>query len=281
VEYRAVGEVVWLTTIEPGGAVVATERSIPGLERGQSYEFRVRAENEIGNGDWASIAGVAPDVPAPPSDLRATAASGHIGVIRLSWDAPVSLDGELAVIGYVIQQSSNGEDWATIGESDDNSTTTTYYVTELPRSGEGYWFRVAAQNGLPNIADSQWDFAAVATPVNPYGFTGGVEGLKATAGSVPEQVLIAWAAPDDTGGYPVYDYVVQYRKVPDGGDTENPWETWSDGMSSNRAVLVTGLMSGGRYIFRVKAVTVALPHALDAPDNPNEVWKESEEVIVG
>lgn len=61
-------------------------------------------------------------------------------------------------------------------------------------------------------------------------------------------VTLSWLPPADDHGWPVTDYVVQYR--PAGGE----WSTFADGASTTTAATITGLSNGRCYEFAVYAV---------------------------
>jgi hypothetical protein len=71
--------------------------------------------------------------------------------------------------------------------------------------------------------------------------------LTASAGN--RAVRLTWLAPVSNGGAAISDYVVQ--RSGDGGRT---WWTINDGVSTARAVTVSGLTNGNRYGFRVVAL---------------------------
>ena len=59
---------------------------------------------------------------------------------------------------------------------------------------------------------------------------------------------LAWLAPTSNGGSAVTDYIIQ--RSPNG---TTGWVTISDGVNTNTAYTVTGLVNGTRYYFRVCA----------------------------
>ena len=71
--------------------------------------------------------------------------------------------------------------------------------------------------------------------------------LIATAGD--GEIAATWSAPGYDGGSSITDYTVQYSD--DAGAT---WTTFSDGVSTTRAVTITGLANGSTYKIRVAAV---------------------------
>lgn len=71
--------------------------------------------------------------------------------------------------------------------------------------------------------------------------------LVATAGD--GEIAATWSAPGYDGGSSITDYTVQYSD--DAGVT---WTTFSDSVSTTRAVTITGLANGSTYKIRVAAV---------------------------
>ena len=71
---------------------------------------------------------------------------------------------------------------------------------------------------------------------------------------IPEehQVVLTWSEPLNPGISPINDYIVQYSS--DGGLT---WITFVDGVTTNVSSIVTGLVNGTSYLFRVAAVNAA------------------------
>ena len=60
-------------------------------------------------------------------------------------------------------------------------------------------------------------------------------------------VALSWTAPA-TGGRPITDYVIQYRRA-----SVATWSTFADPVSSATTATVTGLIGGANYLFRVVA----------------------------
>lgn len=71
--------------------------------------------------------------------------------------------------------------------------------------------------------------------------------LVGTSGD--SQVSLSWSAPTENGGAAITDYVVQYSS--DGGSI---WETFSRSASVVTSAVVTSLLNGTSYLFRVAAV---------------------------
>lgn len=77
-----------------------------------------------------------------------------------------------------------------------------------------------------------------------------VPGAPRTLVAAPRNasVVLSWAAPVSNGGAVITDYVVQFRRT---GTTA--WTTFADGVRSTRSAVVTGLVNGRGYQFRVSA----------------------------
>jgi Fibronectin type III domain len=65
-------------------------------------------------------------------------------------------------------------------------------------------------------------------------------------------VRLTWAPPLSNRGAAITDYVIQRARSRTG-----PWRTVRDGVSTARAVRVTGLVAGTRPFFRVAARNAA------------------------
>ena len=109
--------------------------------------IRTDTSAEIANGTDAIPACVTPA--SPPRTL--TAATGASGQIKLSWASPLS-NGGAPISDYIVQRSPTGTSgWVTI--TDGVNTATTYTVTGLT-NGTRYYFRVLAKNVAGNSAVS-------------------------------------------------------------------------------------------------------------------------------
>ena len=142
-EYELDGSGTWIST---GGT--ATRHTVTGLNNGQTYTFRVRAVNALGNGAVVTLqatpspptgggggGGPRITVPSAPRNLLA---GGGDGQVTLTWEAPED-DGGSAITDYEVRIDGKGR-WISIG-----STDTTHTVTGLV-NGQVYVFQVRAVN---------------------------------------------------------------------------------------------------------------------------------------
>ena len=160
-EYEQDGSGIWIST---GGT--ATSHTVTGLNNGQTYMFRVRAVNTLGNGAVVTLeatpspstgrgggGGPRITVPSAPRNLLA---EGGDGQVKLTWEAPED-DGGSEITDY--QYRINGRNpWTSIG-----STQTTHTVTGLV-NGTAYVFEVRAVN---RIGRGRASNRAEATPMAP------------------------------------------------------------------------------------------------------------------
>jgi hypothetical protein len=64
-------------------------------------------------------------------------------------------------------------------------------------------------------------------------------------------VRLHWSAPEDDGGRPISDYIVEYR---DSTMQADMWTLYTDGLSTDSTALVTGLAGRKLYLFRIAAL---------------------------
>lgn len=144
-------------------AAEGTTVLVTGLKPGESYRFRVLAENPAGVSEPLEmdrpVLAVSPYSPpsAPGGPMHISevqkGASAADGSARLSWQEPID-DGGLPIIGYIVQlRYANSPAWhkvvhlrePSVDEDADVILPTSTPVTGLKRSN-GYYFRVAAMN---------------------------------------------------------------------------------------------------------------------------------------
>ena len=168
-EYEQDGSGTWIST---GGT--ATSHTVTGLNNGQTYMFRVRAVNALGNGAVGTLeatpspstgggfgggggGGSSTTVPGAPVNLTAVGGNGEV---VLTWEAPAR-DGGSEITDYEYRINRRNP-WISIG-----STDTTHTVTGLV-NGTEYVFEVRAVNRIGKSFSSS---RAEATPEAPEVFT--------------------------------------------------------------------------------------------------------------
>ncbi len=146
----------------------------------------------------------------------------------------------------------NGKAWLNLGVPAPTASSGQPYGTWASVNGRvythtGFFTSIA---GLPNTAG-----------IAQFGLPGGPTAPLSLAGAPGSgRVSLSWAAPSNSGGSPLLDYVVQYRRV---GTTT--WRTFADGMRTATTAVVTGLTRGVTYELRVQAVNQWAGGAFTAP----------------
>ena len=188
-EYEQDRSGAWIST---GGT--ATSHTVTGLNNGQTYTFRVRAVNALGNGAVVMLEAT----PSPstgrggggggggggpqetwPSAPRNLLAEGGDGQVKLTWEAPAS-DGGAAITDYEYRIDRRNP-WTAIG-----STDTTHTVSGLV-NGTVYVFEVRAVN---RIGRGRASNRAEATPEAPEVFTQDFAHFANGTGITSEMVLV-------------------------------------------------------------------------------------------
>ena len=182
-----------------------------------------------------------PVVPATTAGVATVpVAARRSGQVTLSWSAPPS-NGGLPISDYLVQSSRDGgRTWTPFPHKASAATTAT--VTGLA-NGTPYIFRVAAVNGVGVGA-----FTGSTTAVVPATLAGVPTALKAIRGNGEAQ--LTWKAPATDGGAPILSYFLQLSS--DGGRT---WAMPNRGASTATSAVITGLVNGTSYVFRVAALT--------------------------
>jgi len=250
VQFReSVAGSVWQTFAD--GVSFATTATVTGLTNGTAYVFRVVPVNIAGSGAASgesspvtplTLAGVVTGLVATPSN----------GKVSLAWTAPVD-NGGAPVSDYVVQyrQDNATAVWETF--SDGVSASTSATVTGLA-NGTRYFFRVAAVNpvGIGAFAE--------AGPATPFTVPGAATALAGVVGDA--RVTLSWTAPAANGGSPVTDYLIEYRVAASGSTS---WTPFTRAPSSATTAVVTPLVNGVGYAFRVTAINAAGPGAPSTP----------------
>jgi predicted phage tail protein len=211
---------------------------VTGLTNGTGYLFRVASVNDVGTGLYSANSSAVTPATTPGTPTAVAGIRGN-GQVQLSWTAPVS-NGGLSVTDYTIQYSSNsGSSWQTFTDAVSSATSAT--VTGLT-NGTGYLFRVASVHDV-----GAGSFAATSSSITPNAVPLPPTNIVATRGR--GVVTVSWTTPVSTAGVRITDYRVQQST--NGGIS---WVTVGDGVSTSTRTVVSGLVMGRDYIFRVAAV---------------------------
>jgi titin len=204
----------------------------------------VAAQNETGVSDFVELsqpvtAKSQHDPPGPPRNL---AVSEHFkNSITITWQPPES-DGGAAVTGYHIERrvlSSNR--WLKINK--EIVTEETFKDTEVVEDTE-YEYRTMAENSV-----------GVGPPCEPCQGKAVDPWTKPGAPGIPEfpdikdgQIQVTWTPPEDDGGSPITNYVLEYR-----AEGAFQWTKASTKTIEDTKFLVKKLNKDQSYEFRVAA----------------------------
>ena len=217
-----------------------TSCDITGLSNGTSYQFKVRAHNQLGYSDWSawSVAqSPTPSIAVPqkPRNVSATLSGLEATV---TWNTPTS-DGGSAITGYLVTSSPGGKQCST--------NQLTCLITGLSRN-TAYTFTVIAINIIGNSQPSDPSTGQM-TANSP----GQVQSVTAKVSS--KTVSLSWLPPTSTGGSTITGYRVSVR---------------NSNLTCLTTVLtckVTGLTNGTTYEFQIYAL-----NAVGATEIPVSVY---------
>ena len=208
--------------------------SIPlsGLTAGATYAIQVQASNALGYSDSASITLTAQLV----SLNQLTDLTLDVGSISLALVSSDNLGYTYTVTpANVCSVSANVISLIDVG---------TCQVTALLAGDSTHLAATTTRSFVVNPAPVLITVPSV--PLN----------LAANVGN--GQISLTWDAPADNGGAAVSDYQIQYK-------VGSSWIPFTDGLSSNQSVVVTGLNNGSQYQFKVSATNSAGTGAFTSP----------------
>ncbi|XGW29138.1 hypothetical protein V3C99_008720 [Haemonchus contortus] len=246
IEYQEVGSQIWEKI---PGAVSGTSYTVRGLEHGQQYRFRVRAENMAGLSDYVTGAPVVIkdpfNPPGPPSTPEVTGYDSNL--VSLAWNPPKD-DGGSPILGYVVErfEKKGGGDWAPIKMPLVKGTEVT--IPNL-HEGETYQFRIRAVN-----AAGEGEASNGSEPVTcrPFVVPPGAPDQPRIGSITRNSAEVLWSRPMKDGGAPIDGYYVEKKKI---GDTD--WSRVNAKPLKGTSLVVDGLGEKDEYEFRVIAVNSA------------------------
>ncbi|MDD1756995.1 MAG: fibronectin type III domain-containing protein, partial [Methanomassiliicoccales archaeon] len=206
-----------------------------GLTNGQTYYYKVSAENSQGRGPDSSEVLATPIqtlyIPTAPQNLAANPGSSQI---VLTWSAPPS-NGGSSITGYkVYRGTSSGGETLLISIGNVLSYTNTGLT-----NGQTYYYKVSAVNA---VGEGPQSTEASATPAT---VPSAPQSLSAAPGNA--QITVTWTAPSSNGGSTINGYKI-YR------GTSAQGETLLTTLGNVLTYLDSGLTNGQTYYYKVSAL---------------------------
>ncbi len=234
IEYKLSSSETWLVFGEPISPDLS--RIVTGLTNGLSYNFRIKAVNDVGPGSASATASAMPvTVPDPPTAVSAIPGNAQATV---SFIAPL-FDGGSTINSYTVTSSP--------GNISNTGNASPILVTGLT-NGVQYTFTVIATNAVgPSIASDP------SLPVTPVTIPNAPTGVTAVPGN--SQATISFISPAFDGGTPITSYTA----------TSSPGSF--TGTSSGSPIVVTGLTNGLSYTFTVVATNIVGPSLPSSSSN--------------
>lgn len=220
-----------------------TEIFVEKLQKGQSYNFRVIAENKIGLSEPCQlkepiIAKGKYDVPSAPQSPVATEITNNS--CRISWEEPTH-NGGLPIKGYFVERRCATK-WIRVNQEPE---TRKYLNVRDLIQGMDYEFRVCAVNdeGEGPFSKPSDSFTAKNKYDKP-----DVPIYCDVSEITKSSCIVTWTPPQRTGGLPVVRYYIEMRTK-----GEEKFFRFTDDFISECEYEVTGLIEGQEYEFRIVA----------------------------
>lgn len=133
------------STVDPS----VTTFDVVGVKPSRSYQYKIRAENKVGEGQSSGPSIVVSLPPEPPDDpaQRVVASASSTGSIIVEWQEPLEDSWNGRLLGYIVRHRLDGyqnNQWTS--ENITNVRQTSYTITGL-LTWQRYEIQVAAYNG--------------------------------------------------------------------------------------------------------------------------------------
>lgn len=219
----------------PGNQTTAT---VPNLQEGEEYEFRIIAVNKAGNGEPSDAS--SPQIAkarfcAPTFDKMLLADKSVKAGQRIQYEIPIEASPKPTVEWQI-----NGK---VVHPSDriDIQLLHNRVILDIPFSvrSDGGVYKLTLKNDL-GICSAAANVTVLDKPSRP-------EKPLVVSDITKESCSLSWKIPLDDGGSPILHYVIEKMDLTRG--------TWADaGMSTHLSHQVTRLIHMKEYLFRVSAV---------------------------
>jgi hypothetical protein len=240
VEYKASTDSNWI--IFNDGTSTTANATVTNLTQSTSYDFRVKALNDFGQGPYSAILTVSTIAGATLNSAVVNLSAGSAGTntVPLTWGIPLS---GTTPTDYLIQYTTNiSGAWTTFNDGTSTNTNTT--VTGLSASTL-YNFSVSPVN-IIGTGPSSIISATTASVTSSETFIPSAV-INLSAGSGIYTMPLIWGAP--LSGNTPTDYIVKYKI-----NSDISWTTFNDGVNTSTTTTVTGLSASTFYNFNVSAL---------------------------
>ncbi len=224
--------------------------SILWFNPGQTRHYRVRASNEVGDGQWSSAARVT-TAAAPPEGMSAWAEPNGQNAIDIFWGEP-HLKGAATIASYELQVCVPPKECAANNDGDysrvisPSGTTLSYTHTGLQPGDERY-YRVRARNSA-GWSEWSWPTSAATLDLDLGPDTGlpGAPRLTARANGSSE-IKLSWTQADARGSE-IDTYELEFS-----GDGLY-WDRLAYNWPEDTEYIHEGLDGGTRNYYRIRAL---------------------------
>ncbi|XP_074120764.1 immunoglobulin-like and fibronectin type III domain-containing protein 1 [Sminthopsis crassicaudata] len=221
-----------------------TRLCLPSASRKDSGQYSVKLKNAGGSVEAQLTLEVIDKPQHPQGPLKVQYCRG--AGINLSWQPPRD-DGGRTVLTYVVERQQAGRTtWLKLGETPGNVTT---FSDTRVEQGKKYTFRVRAVtlegSGEPLVSEELL-VVSEARPRPPSAPT--------ITSATSQGITLAWTAPQGQGSAHQLGYLIEKRKK-----GSNTWTVVNDQPVSERKWMVTDVLQGCQYEFRVTAVGASGP----------------------
>ena len=177
---------------------------------GDSYLFRVKAKNAVGDGSYSddSLTIISAEVPSVPSDL--TLVSHTETKLVLSWTQ--AEDGGSTIREYQIYSDRGIQSYSMLTPTIDNPSVHTYTITQATHgivTGTQYAFKVLARNDVGNseFSTELVQVMPAVLPTKPLSLV--------LISSTSSTIHFSWSEPSYNGGTPISDYQIYWDQGTD------------------------------------------------------------------
>lgn len=250
----------WVALVGENSNYLSTSYIVSsGVTEGETYTFKVRAENRWGYGAFSDITSVlAAAVPTTPATVTTSIVSTD-GSVQVQWNA--AADNGSPITSYLVEIKSSAGTWVTDSSNCDGSSTTvidsqtcTIPMSTLTSGSFSLSFdtlievRVSATNAIGTSSTSTVNTSGARTRRAPATMTAPVKNS-----GTDTTMTVGWTAlttNSDIGNSAITSYKLEWNQ----GDGTDNYVTLV--VTSSTSYSMTGLTAGTIYRFRVSAANI-------------------------